>query len=206
MEKINCFWEGFSVLDFFFILLYLRICYVAISKGFFTEVFKTISLFCATILSLHFYTGFQSKLILNIIDWLRNSLPFIDIRVFYFSSFLIIFLGVGMVFSLLRGVFIPLIARDQSEGNSYCQRWISFFLANIRWFVIVSVSIFVLWLSPLTFSSCYDSLSYRFFKNVAVKVYFFSIKIWGKFNPDVEVNKEVKGYYEIKRSISESSN
>ena len=171
-------------IDSFFLILCLIVIYIAISRGTLSEVFKITGLFVGSFFAFQYYSFLG--------DSIKNNASLINKDYLYLFSFLLILLGIGAVFSLIRLIVTFLFKR---EKISFRERWISFFAGALRAGFLVSIVIFILSLAPFEFQHLHNTLSYRIFRKVAPKAYLLSFKIYNQFDSGSTINEKVRNYY-----------
>lgn len=178
-----------KLIDFFFLLLCLRIIYTAVSGGILIEIFRILGLFFGSIFAFHYYPFLAAKIENSL------SLPLGEkvIPYLYSFSFFFLTLGIKMVFSLLGRIVNTFFKK---EKTSFKEKWFSLGLGLARTTFLSSIIIFFLFLSPFHGESFSKSFSYQAFKNIAPAIYLGSVEFYHKFNPRIKLNKEVKKYYE----------
>jgi len=174
-----------NVIDFLFLILGLRIVYVAVSRGFIRESFKIAGLLLGSFFAFQYYSFFSNNINLQI--------PFLNREYLYFLSFLTIFLGIGIVISLLRLMITVLFKKKEASSRS---KWGLVLMGGFRAVFLSSIIIFLLFLSPLNPAYYQQSISCSIFKNVAARIYLVSFGVYKKFNSKLIVNNKVKEYYE----------
>ncbi|MBU1121097.1 MAG: CvpA family protein [Candidatus Omnitrophica bacterium] len=165
----------------------MKVIYTAVSKGVVNEAFKASGIFIGSLFSFHYYLQVAAKL--------EANLPFLNKKYLFFTVFLLIFLGILAVFSVLRKIVAFLYKKEEFSVK---ERWISFFIGGLRFVLLASVILFFLHLYSLNEKYYGKSVSYRLLKKVAPKVYLVSLDFLNFYKIDTqkELNKEVKKYYE----------
>ncbi|UCG34658.1 MAG: CvpA family protein [Candidatus Omnitrophota bacterium] len=184
-----------ALIDFVFLIVCLRILYIAIIQGVLREAFRLGGIFCGSVLAFHFYPQLAKTIEVN--------LPLVGQKYFALAAFILIFLGAKTAFYLVAKIAGLLFER---ENNSLVQRWISFFMGILRFIVLGSTALYLFSISPLN-PKYYEGLALRALKNAAPKIYLVSAEIFKKSVPElkVEANKEVQNYYEAEKFLSGSS-
>jgi uncharacterized membrane protein required for colicin V production len=180
-----------TVIDFLFLFLALRIIYIAVLRGLFEEVFKTLGVFVSSLAAFHYYPLISKNI--------EGKYTFLNQKFFYFLPFLLIFVGGLLIFYLLRKIITIFLPKREI---SLKEKGVSLFVGCLRIVLLVSVIIFLLYLSPLKRKYLERSLSYPLFKNVAPKSYLISFKFYKKFNPKSKLNEEVERYYDTEADLS----
>ena len=181
-------------IDLIFLILCLRIIYISVSRGIVQESFKLIGLLVASFFAFHYYSLLG--------DAIQNKISFLNREYLYFTSFLLILLGVRTVFNLLRLIVTLLFKIGHASPT---ERWLGLFLGGVRAVFLSSIIIFLLVLSPLNPKYFSNSLSYAFFKNIAPKIYLLSYNLYSKFNSSSVSNEEVERYYKTLGTTSEQN-
>ena len=184
---------GQVFIDLFFLIICLRVIYISISRGILRESFKIIGLFFGSFFAFQYYFSLSESI--------SKKISFLNREYFLFFSFLLIFLGVGLVFTFAGLIAASLFGKKEAYLR---RRLLSFFLGAFRASFLVSVIIFLLHLSPLDSKHFCHTISYSITKNIGPKIYLMSFKMYNKFNREAALNKEVEKYYETKRSLSGS--
>ena len=183
-----------NFIDLFLLIVFLRVIYIAISRGVINESFKIAGLFVSGWFSFHYYFPLGNKIGSKILFFSEEHL--------YFISFFLIFFIVKIIFSLLRLIVVSLFKRKEIP---LYERWLLFFLGGGRAAILCSVIGFSLYLSPLDSKYLNESVSYSLFKNIAPKAYLTSFEFYSKINPNVILNEKIKEYYETEKSLSGSN-
>lgn len=180
-----------AFIDLFFLILLLRIICIAVLKGVLRESFKVAGLLVGSLIAFQHYSIFADKVTQKILFLNKGSL--------YFLSFLLILLAIQAVFIFLRVIVCCI---HKKEEISLPERRLAFFIGAARAIFTSSIVIFMMYLSPLNVRYFNKSISYNIFKNIAPKAYLMSFGVYTNINKGVILNKEVKEYYETKKSIS----
>lgn len=189
-----------SFIDLLFLILSLRIIYMAMVRGYLCEVFKLTSLITASFFAFHYYSPLGDSIV--------GKISFLNKQYVYFLAFLGIFTTTTSVFSLLRLIVLFLAKREKSEEPKLKVKWILFFSGVFRAAYLSSVIIFIIYLSTFASENLQRSLSYAALRKVAPKIYLESLKLTGgnsKNKDRKSINKEVEEYYEAKESLSDDS-
>lgn len=173
-----------ALVDLFFLILILRVVYIAISKGVLCEIFKAAGLLIASIFSFHYYY------ILG--DYIGKRVSFLNKEYLYFTCFLLILISIWAIFSLLRTIATLLVAKDKEV--SFPQRWVSAFIGWGRAIFFSSVVVFLFQQVPFDQKIFKKTISYGMFKKIAPKIYLVTLNLYQKINPKVKVNNEVVKY------------
>lgn len=154
----------FKWVDIFFIILLLRICYVALKNGFPVELFKLLGTTSAVYLALHYYIVFP--------DYIINSAGVKNIPLEYLTFFSFILLAIlgYLTFVLLSRVFLRFI---HIEAVSNLNKWGGLILGAIRSFLLISLIIFIFVIAPMGYfrSSVTNSYSGRRLLKIAPAAY-----------------------------------
>ena len=186
--------KSFTVIDFIFLILCLRILYTAVTRGLVSESLRLLGSVLAAIFAFQFYSlGAQ---------WVAVILPFVKDKVPLVISFIIIFVSIKVIFSLLAGVVGAFVGR---EYTSIVERWFSLLIGGVRFAVLGSVCVYVLFLSSLNPDIYAGSPAARICKKVAPAFYLGFMDLYQKANPTAAINEEVKTYYETQGFVSRDS-
>lgn len=172
-----------GLIDLFFLIILLRITYIAASRGFLREFCKIAGLFCASFLAFSFY--------LPLSEAIGARISFVDSKYLYPSAFIAIFIATGIVFSLINLILGLLLPR----GESSIKKKIVLIGAGLfRAVFLFSVLFFIFNLFSFYPEPIGKSLSYNLTRRVAPALYLFSAQNASRFNQDIEINKEVEIY------------
>ncbi len=180
-----------NFLDILFLIICLRVVYVAAARGMIAEGLKGGGLLAGSLLAFHYYTFIG--------DRFTAQGRFIRPEYFDFISFFFILVAAGLIFALTRLIVMVLFKRDEIPAT---ERWLALFAGGARAIILSSVLIFLLHLSPLEPRLYNQSFSWKFAHRVAPKVYLESFKLYRHFVPTSQVNKEVQKYYETQADVS----
>jgi len=183
-----------TVIDLVFLILCLRVVYVSISRGIVCESFKLAGLLLGSFFAFHYYSSLADKI--------SDKIPFLSREYFLLFSFLLILLGVRLIFTLSRLIVTFFFKKDEVY---FKERVMVFFLGAFRASLIGSTIFFALYLSPLDSKHFCHSISYSIFKNVGPKIYLAAFKVYDKFGSKIVVNKEVEEYYEAEKPLPGNS-
>lgn len=180
--------------DIAVIILLVRISYVALQNGLFLESFKLLGTILAVYLSLHYY-NFLGGFLADRIGIKAISLEFLS-----FLSFIILMFAGYLFFKILRELFAKFIKMEPTAG---LDKWGGFILGVLRGFLLVSLVIFMLAVSPAAYfkNSVKNSFSGQDLVNISGSTY---SGLWNgvaskfmaqeKFNQNVpEVKKSLEG-------------
>lgn len=174
--------KGWEAIDLFFLILALRIAYVAQKEGILKESFKTLSLIGSSLLSFHYYPLLSEKLEKEL------GLP---ASLFYFISFVTLMLA-GVIFFFLLKVTINFFLKWRKEAISLPERVGAILIGGIRFAFASSLIVFAISLLPWKDYRYQGALS--LFKSLSPKVYLTSMKLISRINPQLEVNRKVEEY------------
>jgi len=181
---ILSFLKNLNWIDIVVIIIIARITYIAIKKGLFIEVFKFLGAIFAVFICLHYYTKL-GDLLNNFLKVSSLSLDLCD-----FISFALLWIGVTLVFVLLRDVFSHLI---KIEAISIINRWFSLFLGLARGLILASLLMYIFSIPAIEYLKKSVQNAY-----LGRRVFFVSSslyqKLWNnfvsKFRPAEEFNQE----------------
>lgn len=183
-----------KLIDIFFITLCLRISYIAASRGIIKEIFKITGNLTGAFFAFHYYSFLAQKI--------EGKISFLNGDSIRFLSFFFIFLGC-VFFSAFLSKFINLFFKREEIPLE--EKLITLLMGIFRFIFFASIFIFSLALLPIDRVNYQESVSYRIFRNVAPWIYLGGVEFYSRVNKKVTVNEEVKKYYEVKRSLSGSS-
>ena len=183
-----------TFIDLIFLILCLRVVYIAISRGIVSESFKLVGLLLGSFFAFHYYSFLADKI--------SDKIPFLSREYFLLFSFLLILLGIRLIFTLSRLIVTFFFKKDQVY---FKKRVVLLFLGAFRASLIGSIVFFSLYLSPLDSTRFCHSISYSIFKNVGPKIYLIAFKVYDKISPKILVNKEVAEYYEAEKPLQGNS-
>ena len=186
--------KQFNWVDVFFVILLIRICYVAIKNGFSVELFKLLGTLSAVYLSLHYYIIFSDDIVSRISEKFK---PLEDLTFFSFIALAV--LGY-LIFMLLGKVFSRFI---QMEAVPNLNKWGSLILSIIRSFLLVSLIIFVFVIAPTAYFRNSVSNSYsgkRLFKIAPATYTWVWNSIMSKFQTQEKFNETI---LQIQTSLTE---
>lgn len=133
---------NFNWVDILIISLFIRICYIAFKNGLYSECLKMLGTVTATYLALHYYTRLTNFLVE---DLSLQVIPpvFLD----FLTFFLLAALGY-LFFMLLREVFSRFI---KTEAGSLVSKWAGLIVGALRACLFVSLVLYVLVVSSITY-------------------------------------------------------
>ena len=179
-----------SLIDLFFLILCLGTIYVSILKGFLCEMFKITGLLLGALFAFHYYPFISTKI--------SGKISFLNPKLLYLITFFSIFFSVRMVFTFLRLIVAALFKKKYVlDEKSYSDKLFLVFVGGVRGAFFSSVIFFVLFLSPMDGKYFNKGISYNLFKNFAPKSYLVILTLYSRFNPQIELNKEVTNYLEF---------
>lgn len=159
--------------DFFVIIIMIRIFYVSAKTGFVIEFFKLLGSIFAVYCSFHYYI-IAADILKQRVSNIENYIPleFFDLLVFVF----VLFISYAAL-AVIRGVICHFISM---KAVPMLSRWGAVVLALARGILISSVIIFILAISTIKYldNSAKESYSGKRLFNAAVGAYSF---IWNKF-------------------------
>lgn len=181
------------MIDVIAIILCVRIIYIAVSRGILKELFKIVGLMGGLLFAFQWYPFLT--------DRLQQKLLFVPVegnKILAFISFLVIFFGSSVIFSLVSMIVTSLFKKEEISVK---EKRVAFFMGLVRFAFLYSVLLFAFYLSPVNAGYFQNSFSCRVLKNLAPALYVESVKVYNHFN-HLNPNEEVKKYYEIKGSLS----
>ena len=176
-----------SFIDLFFLILCLGTIYVSISRGLLCEIFKVVGLLLGAFAAFHFYLLLSIKI--------SGKMAFLKSKFLYLIAFFLIFFSIRMVFTFLRLIVSAIIKKKYVlDEKSYIDKTVLIFIGGARGAFFSSVIFFILFLSPLDVKYFNKGISYGLFKNFAPESYLAIAALCSKFNPQIELNEEVRNY------------
>jgi uncharacterized membrane protein required for colicin V production len=132
----------FNWVDMLIVIIFIRICYIAMDRGFIVEIFKLFGTFFALYLSLHYYT--------HLSDAIRSkiSMGIMPLEFFDFLCFLILLFAGYAFFIILREVFGRFF---KTEAVPTLSKWGGLILGIVRSFLLTSILCFSLVIACLTY-------------------------------------------------------
>jgi uncharacterized membrane protein required for colicin V production len=183
-----------GIIDIFFLILFLRVVYVAVSRGALREASRVVGLISAAFFAFHYYP--------NLADLVQAKVSFINPDYLYAVSFFLIFATIGIVFSLLNliiSLFLP-------KAESSVKKRIGLLITGaFRGFFLLSTIFFFLNLVSFNPGYIKNSLSYNLSKKIAPKLYLISAKVVNGFNRGFKINQKVKNYLKENKSSKQGS-
>jgi len=177
--------KQFNWVDIFFVILLIRICYVAIKNGFSVELFKLLGTISAIYFSLHYYIIFPDYIIGRI--GAKN----IPLEYLTFFSFVVLAILGYLIFMILSKVFSRFI---QMEAVPNLNKWGSLILGIIRSFLLVSLLIFIFVIAPGSYFRNSVNNSYsgkRLFKIAPATYTWVWNSIMSKFRTQEKFNETI---------------
>ncbi|MCM8786824.1 MAG: CvpA family protein [Candidatus Omnitrophica bacterium] len=187
-----------GIIDIIFLIIFFRIVYISILKGIAVEILKFIALIVALFFSFHYYS-YLPKLP-------QKFISFVPKERCAFLIFIIIFLGILVIFSFLIKILSLLF--DKKKELSNLEKWIALFVGIIRFSFLVSILIFVASIFPISMVKekiLANSISVGLFSKIAPFGYFSIVKLSKMINPNIEINMNIQKYYEVKRNLSKNN-
>lgn len=178
--------KQFNWVDIFYVIILIRIGYVAVKNGFPVELFKLLGILLAAYLSLHYYIIFSDYIVGRIGE---KALPLQD-DITFLSFIALAILGY-LIFMLLGRVFSRFI---QMEAVPNLNKWGSLILSIMRSFLCVSLLIFILVISPWGYFRDSVNNSYsgkRLFKIAPAAYTWLWDSIMSKFSTQEKFNETI---------------
>jgi uncharacterized membrane protein required for colicin V production len=152
--------QQFNWVDIFFIILLLRICYIAFKTGIVPEFFKTLGALFAIYVALHYYTGLSD--LLNSRFDLDKKLPldFLDFLCFGLLAILSYLVGI-----LFRQAFCRLI---KLEAVPRLNKWGGLVIGIVRAVLVCGLFAFILSISTVKY--LHDKVAASYFGPSVIKV------------------------------------
>jgi uncharacterized membrane protein required for colicin V production len=168
--------------DVLIIVIFIRIIFIGIKKGFMVEFFKLGGILCAIFVSLHYYSKL-SDLVTS-----HSPLPtnFADLICLVSVSVLVLIL-----FRLFRDGILALI---KIHVHNVLDRWGSLALSLIRGIFVTSLVILIIFLSTIEYfkKSVDSSFSKPYLLNISPRTYAFIFEnIFSKFSSDEKLNLKI---------------
>ncbi|MCF7869858.1 MAG: CvpA family protein [Candidatus Omnitrophica bacterium] len=183
-----------EIIDIFFLIIFLRIVYVAASRGVLKEVCKLIGLISAFLFAFHFYP--------NLAEIVRTKISFINSNYLYSVSFFLIFIIIRIIFSLLNLIISLFLPKAEISAK---KRAALLAAGAFRGLLLFSTIFFLFNLASFRPDYVKNSLSYNFSKQIAPKFYLISAKIFKGFNKTFTVNEKVGDYLKQKQPSRQGS-
>lgn len=128
--------------DFVIIILFVRICYIALKNGFPVELFKFFGTIASIYLSLHYYTTVSDFLDARLSSEIL-SLDFLDV-----ICFIVLVLISYLAFVILRMAFLHVV---KIEAVSLLNRWGGLVLGLARGILWTGIITYFLTISTITY-------------------------------------------------------
>lgn len=172
-------------IDLFFLILCLRVIYSAVTRGIIQESFKIVGLLAGAFLAFQYYTFLGDKI--------EGKLAFLNEEYLGFFSFLLIFLGTVMIFSLIRLIVSFLAVKGEVP---FTERWLLLVLGVFRAAFLSSVIVFLIYLFPFGSKHFSHPVPSVIFRKIAPQVYLWSLAAYAKLNPQstLTANQAVREY------------
>ncbi len=184
----------FGIVDIFFLVIWLRIVYIATSRGLLRELCKAAGLFCAVFFTFHFYPHLSEVAI--------NRFSFINLNYLYPAAFLLIFAGVGLVFWVVN----LLISLFLGQGEISAKKKLFLLgLGSVRAIVLVSFIFFFFNLISFRPGYVKNSLVYNLSRKVSPVLYLSSVEAVKYFNRDFRLNRQVEDYLKQGKPVNRQS-
>jgi membrane protein required for colicin V production len=183
-----------EIIDIFFLILFLRIVYVAASKGVLKEACKLIGLIVAAFFAFHFYP--------NSAEIIRTKISFINSNYLYSVSFFLIFIVIRIIFSLLNLIISLFLPKAEISAK---KRLVLLAVGVFRGLLLFSTIFFLFNLASFKPDYVKNSLLYNFSKRIAPKFYLITAKIFKEFNKTLTINEEVEDYLKQKQPSRQGS-
>ena len=184
---------GVNLIDFFFLLLCLRVVYSAIARGIVSEAFKMAGLLTGAFFAFHYHSFVRDTF---------TNISFLNQQYVDFLSFIAIFVSVTTLFGIARLIVTLLFKRKDISSR---ERWAMLFVGTARAIFLTSIMLFALYLSPLNNENIVNCLSFRLFKNVAPRTYLMMSHLYRHPGvSEITTNKEVEEYHETATTLSGS--
>jgi uncharacterized membrane protein required for colicin V production len=129
-------------LDIFVIILFFRVCYVAIQTGVLVEVFKLFGTVLAVFFSLHYFRTLAEFISTRFLG-ANGNIAWFD----FVSSIALALLGYGIFFAI-RLIFCRVITMQTVPA---LQRWGGFIIGMVRGLLTVGLIVFIMALSPVDY-------------------------------------------------------
>ena len=187
--------KEFNWLDIFVIILLIRECYIASKTGLPIEIFKFLGTVAAIYIGLHYYTVVSDAIGLRF-PYFKEKTP---LRFLDFLSCAILAIIGYLVFLSLRVAFHRFI---KMEAVPNLNKWGGLILGIVRGFLTVSLIIFVMILSDITYfkKSAVGSYSGKQLFEVSPNTYgWLWNNITSKFMTTEKFNKAV---LEVKKDLN----
>lgn len=178
-----------AFVDVIFVIICLRIIYIAAARGVFCEAIKLVGLLIGSFFAFQYYSLLGSTV--------GQSISFLDKRQFHLVTFLVILLGIRAVFSLL-GLIARLLFKRQDISTS--ERWIAAVVGGVRAILIFSIVIFIFQLTSFNPENFSNSIACNLFRNAAPRTYIIAHSAFTTIFPKFFVNKKVEDYVNLSKN------
>lgn len=179
--------ENFNWVDYFILIIFLRIIYIAAKKGFTVEFFKFLGVICALYIGMHYH--------ILVADFIQTSFPFIakkfPVKFLDFLIFLLLVVLSNLFFVLVKIAFSYLI---KIEAVSLLQKWGGLFLGIFRSVLFAAIFLYGLSISSVSYFEGSVRRSYLSYRLVSVGIATYRgmwDNIFSKFAPNEQFNKVV---------------
>jgi uncharacterized membrane protein required for colicin V production len=175
---------GFNWVDFLIVGIIVRMCFIGVKTGVGIELFKLLSLWLATVITLHVYTTPVS-------DLLNQKLPALPLDAGDVFVFIVLMTVIVLAVRIIRESFFLLV---KIEAHNNLDRWGGFFIGAIRGFWIASIALFIMTISTIRYLevSAKSSLFGHKIISLAPQIYKSSFEgliskflVQGQLNPEV---------------------
>ncbi|MCF7871240.1 MAG: CvpA family protein [Candidatus Omnitrophica bacterium] len=183
-----------GIIDIFFLILFLRVVYIAASRGALREACRVTGMISAAFFAFHFYP--------SLADLVQAKVSFINPNYLYAVSFFLIFAVIGLVFSLLNLIISLFLPKAESSAK---KRIVLLAAGIFRGFFLLSTIFFFLNLVSFNPGYIKSSLSYNLSKKFAPQLYLISAKIISEFNKGFKINQKVENYLKENKSSKQGS-
>ncbi|MFO8052974.1 MAG: CvpA family protein [Candidatus Omnitrophota bacterium] len=183
-----------EIIDIFFLILFLRIVYVAASRGVLREACKLIGLISASLFAFHFYP--------NLAEIVRNKISFINPNYLYSVSFFLIFIVIRIIFSLLNLIISLFLPRAEISAK---KRTVLLAAGTFRGLLLFSTIFFFLNLVSFNPDYLKNSFSYSLSKRIAPSFYLISAKLFKGLDRTFTINEKAEDYLNQKRPSGQGS-
>lgn len=184
--------KQFNWVDVLVVILFFRICYIAVITGLPSEFFKLIGTICAIYLSLHYFTELSDFVMMH------SSVHKVPLEFLDFLSFLTLAIMGYLIFALLRNIFSHFI---KMEAAPKLNKLGGLILGVVRGFFCVGLIVFILAVSTVSYlkksaeDSCYGK---RLFKSTVDTYSWLWNTVTSKFMRGEKFNKtilEIQEYF-----------
>ena len=169
--------------DVFLILLFCRVCYIAVKAGFIAEFFKFLGTVAAMYCALHYYIALSEWSIRMLaVDKNRMPVHFVE-----FLCFLVLAIGTYVLVGIVRNMFTSAV---KMEAVATLEKWGGLLLGSVRGILLCSLICFALVISTVDYLRVSVRSSYLGDRIVGVvgRAYTF---IWDSFASRFMVNEKL---------------